>query len=79
MLAHVVGQGLRPVLVGIAVGLAGAVGVTRLLGALLYDTSALDPLTLAGVAALIALVSLAAAWIPARRATRIDPLAALRT
>ena len=65
--------------VGAAVGLAGALALSRVLERLLFETSARDPLAIAGVVALVALVSLAAAWFPARRASRVDPLKALRT
>jgi predicted permease len=75
----VVGRGLRLALVGIALGLVAALGVTRLLGDVLYDVSPSDPLTLGGVALLLAGVALLASFVPARRATRIEPMRALRT
>jgi putative ABC transport system permease protein len=64
--------------IGLAVGLAGAVAATRLLTSMLFEVKPADPLILAGVAVLLAAVSLSASYIPARRATRIDPLVALR-
>jgi putative ABC transport system permease protein len=77
--AMVVGQALRMGAVGLAVGIAAAFGATRVLGALLYGVTPTDPATFAGVCAMLVFVMVAAAYIPARRATRIDPLAALRT
>ena len=64
--------------VGIAAGLAGAFALTRLLGTLLFRIGASDPLTFAGVTVLLALVTMFAAWLPARRATRVNPVTALR-
>jgi ABC-type antimicrobial peptide transport system permease subunit len=63
---------------GAAVGLAGALLLTRYLKSLLYEVSATDPVVLASAAILLIAIALAAAWQPARRATRIDPLTALR-
>jgi putative ABC transport system permease protein len=74
----VVGQGMRLVVVGLVLGALGALALTRVLRGLLFAVSATDPATFVAVAALLVLVALAACWIPARRATRIDPLAALR-
>jgi ABC-type lipoprotein release transport system permease subunit len=62
----------------VAVGVAAAFAVTRYLGRVLYDVRPGDPLTLAVVAATLLLVALAACWTPARRATRVDPMVALR-
>jgi putative ABC transport system permease protein len=66
------------VLVGLAVGVAGSAGLTRLLTGMLYDVRPLDPVVLGGVALLLAAVALLASYFPARRAARIDPIVALR-
>jgi len=78
ILGLVVGQGLRLALAGVAVGIAGAFALTRLMTTLLFHVSATDPATFVAVALLFLLVAVAASYIPARRATRIDPSAALR-
>ena len=78
ILRMVLGQGLRLSLSGIALGAAAAAALTRLLSRLLYQVSATDPATFAMIAAIFLLVALAASYIPAWRATRIDPLEALR-
>jgi putative ABC transport system permease protein len=78
VLRLVVGQGLRLVAMGLALGSMAALALTRLMKKLLFEVSATDPVTFAGVALLLALVALLACWIPARRATRVDPLVALR-
>ncbi|MFN7944109.1 MAG: ABC transporter permease [Blastocatellia bacterium] len=72
-------QGLRLVLPGIAAGFAAALWLTRLVRALLFEVSATDPLTFAAIVALLLLVALLACWIPARRATKVDPMIALRS
>jgi putative ABC transport system permease protein len=78
VLKMVVGQGMAMAGLGIAIGLAGAYGLSRLLTNLLFGVKPNDPLTFAAVAVVLALISLVACWIPARRATRVDPLLALR-
>jgi ABC-type antimicrobial peptide transport system permease subunit len=70
--------GIRLAEIGIGVGLAGVLAVGRLLRALLFDVSPADPLTLSAAALLLGAVALAASWIPARRATGVAPLIALR-
>jgi putative ABC transport system permease protein len=74
----VVGEGLRLALVGVGCGLVAALGLTRMLQSFLFGVSAYDPITFVSVAVLLALVGLAASFIPARRATRVDPIVALR-
>jgi ABC-type antimicrobial peptide transport system permease subunit len=78
VLKLVLGHGLRFVLAGIVIGLAGALALTRLIQSQLYSTSPADPATFAAVSILLIAVSLAAAFLPARRAARVDPMAALR-
>jgi ABC-type antimicrobial peptide transport system permease subunit len=74
----VVRQGARLALVGIAFGVAGSLVVTRVLGSQLYEVSPTDPLTLTAVSALLGLTALVACYVPARRATRVDPTKVLR-
>jgi ABC-type antimicrobial peptide transport system permease subunit len=78
VLRRVVRHGVALAAVGIGIGLAASLAVTRLLGAMLYDVKPGDPVTLIAVTLLLMLVALAACYIPARRATRVDPLVALR-
>jgi putative ABC transport system permease protein len=74
----IVGEGLRLALIGVAVGLIAAFALTRLLQSFLFGISAYDPLTFVGVSVLLILVAVAACYFPARRATQVDPLVALR-
>jgi len=78
ILTLVVGQGMRPIAVGICVGVVTAIGVTRFMAKLLFQVTPLDPLTFAVVTAFLGVVALFACWIPARRATQVDPLTSLR-
>jgi putative ABC transport system permease protein len=78
VLQLVVRQGMTMVVVGVAVGLAGALALTRLMSSLLFGVTARDPLTFVAVAASLTLVAFVACYLPARRATRVDPLVALR-
>jgi predicted permease len=78
VLRLVIGHGARMALVGVAIGIATALGLTRLMANQLFGVSAHDPLTFAGVATLLFSVAVAACYIPAKRATRVDPMIALR-
>ena len=78
LLRLVVGQGASLVLVGTAIGIGAAIGVTRFMSSMLYGINANDPSTIAGVAILLVFVALLACYIPARRAMRVDPMVALR-
>jgi putative ABC transport system permease protein len=78
VLKLVVGRGLRLVLIGLGVGGAGALALTRLLRNLLFEVSATDPLTFGVIAMLLLGVAFLACYLPARRATKVDPLVALR-
>jgi putative ABC transport system permease protein len=74
----IVRQGLALTLIGVALGLVAALGLTRVILNLLYEVSATDPATFVGIALLLLLVACVASFIPARRATKVDPLVALR-
>jgi ABC-type antimicrobial peptide transport system permease subunit len=78
VLRSVMGEGAKLSLAGIALGMAGAFALMRILSGELYGVSATDPLTFFGVAMLVAVVALTACYVPARRAMRVDPLVALR-
>lgn len=78
VLGLVLGRGVALITSGIALGLAGALGLTRYLSGMLFDLTPLDPATYVAVAVAFAVVALAASYLPARRATRVDPVVALR-
>jgi predicted permease len=74
----IIGQGMWTTAIGMGIGIVGALALTRTMQSLLFGVSTTDPLTLLGVTLVLAAVSLLACWIPAHRATRVDPLVALR-
>ena len=78
VLTLIVGQGFKLVLLGLAIGLVGAFSLMRVISSLLFGVTTKDPLTFAMVAGLLAVVALLACYIPARRATKVDPMIALR-
>jgi predicted permease len=78
VLRLVLGQGLRLTLLGVGIGIAGALGLTHFLSSLLFGVKPTDPVTFAAVSVLLILVALLASFIPARRATQVDPMVALR-
>jgi ABC-type antimicrobial peptide transport system permease subunit len=74
----VLGGGAMPVVAGLLAGVAGAIGLTRFIQSMLFETSPLDPVSLLAVGALFLFVALAACFVPAWRAARLDPMPALR-
>ena len=78
VLKMVIGQGTKLIVIGVAIGIAASLGLTRLMSPMLYGVTAMDPATYVAVALLLAVVALVACYIPARRAMRVDPMVALR-
>ena len=78
VLRLILGEATRMAAGGIVIGIVGSLAVTRLMSTLLFSVSATDPFTFAGVAVFLSLVTLAASYIPAQRAMRVDPMTALR-
>ena len=78
VLQLVVGHGLRLTLIGVTIGIAASLAVTRYLSSMLFNVPPHDPMTLAALAAGLVVVSLGACYLPARRATLINPISALR-
>jgi putative ABC transport system permease protein len=78
VLRLIIGQGMKLTAAGLAIGLIATLAATRLIKTLLFGVGANDPMTLCAVALLLAIVALLACWIPARRATKVDPLIALK-
>ena len=78
VMAMILGQGLRTIVIGVLIGIAGSLALTRFLKSLLFGVSATDPLTLGSMILLFMLAGLLACYIPARRATKVDPMVALR-
>ena len=75
---QILGEGLRTAVIGAVIGLGAALGTTRLLRAMFVEVSVTDPVTLASVIVLLLVVAMAASWLPARRASAVDPLGAMR-
>jgi ABC-type antimicrobial peptide transport system permease subunit len=78
ILVMAIGEGMQLVVIGLAIGLIGAGAMTRFVRAMLFDVSPFDPATFAVISATLAAVAFLACYVPARRATRVDPLVALR-
>ena len=78
VLVLVIGRGARLTLAGLGLGLLAALALTRVMGSLLYEVKPSDPITYAAVSGVLLAVGLLACWLPARRATQVDPIESLR-
>jgi ABC-type antimicrobial peptide transport system permease subunit len=78
VLRMVLGQGMRTILIGVAIEIVGSLALTRAVSSLLFGVTATDPVTFGGVTFLLVAVALLACYIPARRATKVDPMVALQ-
>jgi putative ABC transport system permease protein len=78
ILRMILGQGLRTIFIGVAIGIAASLALTRTVQSLLFGVTATDPVTFGGVTLLLVGAALLACYIPARRATKVDPMVALR-
>jgi putative ABC transport system permease protein len=78
VLKLVVGQGMLPAFIGLATGVLGAYALTRFMATLLFNVTPTDPLTFVTISVLLVLIALAACYLPARRASKVDPMVALR-
>jgi ABC-type antimicrobial peptide transport system permease subunit len=78
ILQMALGEGIKLIVIGVASGIIGSAILTRYLNSMLFEVKSVDPLTFVGISLLLATVALLACWIPARKASRVEPLTALR-